>query len=85
MHDHAPRFQGYCPRFESIVRLPESLSLERFRNAVAFQRSGNSMQAISALVSAVFADLATAKLIVCHITSVTGQCHRCRKALLSSH
>lgn len=83
MPSHAPRFQAYCPRCEGIVRVSESVTLQAFRRVVASRRSGHTAQAIAALVETGSTDHADAKLLVFHITSTAGQCHRCGKPLPS--
>jgi len=81
MVSHAPRFQAYCTRCQTLVRTPESLSIEDFRRAVALRRSGHTLEAVTALVSTRSIDLGEAKSLVFHITISPGKCHRCQKAL----
>ncbi len=79
----APRFQAFCPRCGSIVRVPEWLPLAVFSEAIALRQSGHTMQAIAAVAQSGCADHAEAKRFVFHLTAQPGQCHRYRRSLVA--
>ena len=79
----APRFQAHCARCGCTVRVPDTLPLEAFQQAVALRRSGNTIHAIAALVAAGAMDRGEAKSLVFHMTTTPGRCHRCRKSLVA--
>src|SRR5262245_54016111 len=81
MPPSAPRFQEYCPRCKSIVRIPESLTLDAFLQIVALHRGGQTLRAVAALRDTGVTDLFDAKRLVFHIPVTPGHCHRCDKPL----
>jgi|ERR1017187_3828571 hypothetical protein len=77
----APRIQTFCPRCQSIVRVPESLPLDVLSEALALRQAGNTLQAVSAIARSGCADLQEAKHFVLHLPERPGHCARCDKPL----